>query len=166
MQLSPGTQINRNDEVLIVGVGNSLGGDDAFGFYACERLKSSPPWRNPRIRIVFIGLNAFGILDHLHGGELLIILDAVQKEGVPGTVVVRNIDESTADDYPPLTSHEIGFSEVLQIGRRLTPDLMPRKTILLGVVGESFLTPCLTLSPGVEAALDRLPELLDSVMNQ
>jgi hydrogenase maturation protease len=164
MQLPVGVQVIPRSEVLIVGVGNSLGGDDAFGFYACERLMSSPPRRNPRI--VFLGLNAFGILDHLGGGELLIILDAVRSGGPPGTVIIEQLPEFSLGDCPPLTSHDLGLDEVLQIAQRLTPELMPRKTILLGVVGENFTAPCLILSPGVAAALARLPELLSAVMNQ
>lgn len=73
-------------EVLIVGVGNVLHGDDAFGVELAHRLlaRSDLP---AGCRVLETGIGGMSLVQEAAAGcRALLLLDAYQKGGVPGTL--------------------------------------------------------------------------------
>src|SRR6476659_8714525 len=83
--------------VLIAGVGNIFLGDDGFGVEVVQRLAQRP--LPDGVRVVDFGIRGldltFALLD---GYEAVILVDAVPRGGVPGTLYVLEPEPGAADE--------------------------------------------------------------------
>lgn len=137
--------------VLVVCIGNELVADDAVGWAVFQRLRArSIP---PNTRLQFQAVSGMRVLDELDGEDLLIVVDA-QCSGAPaGTVEVRDLADMEAANGGPVTSHDIGLREALQIGHLLHPERMPKAVVLVGIEGKNFQDIGAELTPEVARAV-------------
>ncbi len=71
--------------VLVVGVGNVLQGDDGFGVEVAQRLarRTDLP---PGVTVLEVGIGGMSMVQELFAGyDALIVVDAVDRGGEPGT---------------------------------------------------------------------------------
>jgi hydrogenase maturation protease len=148
----------RGDElvagVVIVGVGNLLGGDDGVGVRAVQALLEGDALP-PGIRAIDAGALGLDILNLIEPDECVVVLDAVRLGRAPGTIHRVSLAEIAASPVPEISTHELGLGHVLFVARTLG---RPLEGTLVGVEPErigSFLN---ELSPGVEAALPALAQ--------
>jgi hydrogenase maturation protease len=97
--------------ILIVGVGNTLMGDDGLGVHALElvRSKELPSGVDTLER----GKSLIHALPDLTGYEKLILLDAVVTDE-DGVVVIRN-PEFAGPLHQAISLHELGIEEALRL---------------------------------------------------
>ncbi len=76
--------------VLIAGVGNLLRGDDGFGVVLAQRLLADPPEiAGASMTIIETGIGGMHVVQELLTGyDALVVLDAVERGGAPGTMYV------------------------------------------------------------------------------
>lgn len=120
-------QIPSASRVAVVGCGNWLSRDDRIGPRVLRDLAAR---LDSRIAVEDVGTSVLGLLDHLQGQELLILVDACVGRAAPGTVLVVEPDL----DQPPPTrasSHQIGPLETLVVARELYPERYPRRVVLV-----------------------------------
>jgi hydrogenase maturation protease len=80
--------------ILIAGIGNVLRMDDGFGMAVAEALESRPELPTG-VRVVEIGIGGIGLVHELMDGyDALILLDAVDRGGEPGSLYVLDPDVS------------------------------------------------------------------------
>src|SRR6476659_1277610 len=73
-------------DVLVVGVGNVLRGDDGFGVEVVHRLAARTDLP-ATVKIMETGIGGMSILHELFNGfDALLVVDAVDRGGEPGTV--------------------------------------------------------------------------------
>lgn len=121
---------------LVLCVGNDLVGDDAAGCHVYERLQDSV--LPPGTRVELLGLGGLSVLDHLDGEENLVLVDAVSLGAPVGTVHVLPWDDLPSLYVTPVSLHGIGLREAIEVGRRITPEAMPRRVLLVGIEGRCF----------------------------
>jgi len=140
--------------ILVMGVGNLLMGDEGVGVHAVRRLEEQA-WP-PNVRLVDGGTGGFHLLAHFGECALLILIDATLDGREPGTVSV--IEPKYARDYPKsLSAHDIGLKDLVESAALLRT--LPH--VVLVTVSVASLQPMeLTLSPAVEASL---PDVIDTV---
>ncbi len=139
-------------KALVASVGNSLVGDDAAGCAVHELLsrKSLPEGT----RLTLLGIDGLTLLENLAGEDVLIVVDAVQLGAAPGTIHVLDWDELPQAEVGAVSAHGIGLREAIALGRILSPDVMPRKVLLIGIEGISFETIGAGMTPEVAAAIE------------
>jgi hydrogenase maturation protease len=72
--------------VLVVGVGNLLRQDDGFGIVVAQRLSERPDLPDG-VRVTETGIAGVGLVqDLMDGYDALVIVDAVERKGEPGTL--------------------------------------------------------------------------------
>jgi hydrogenase maturation protease len=72
--------------VLIAGVGNVLRGDDGFGIAVVQHLAKRRDLP-PTVTVVEVGIGGISLVqDLLDGYDVLLIVDAVDRGGAPGTI--------------------------------------------------------------------------------
>jgi hydrogenase maturation protease len=149
--------------VLAVCIGNSLVADDAFGSAVFEKLTQENLPAN--IRLVHLELGGLHLFDMIQGEDLLLVIDAVRFGAPTGTLHLSAWHDLPPADGPPVTSHDIGLRETIEIGYILYPEQMPARTILIGVEGSDFhsvgapMTPAVAqAAPAAVAAVLRLAE--------
>lgn len=76
--------------LLIAGVGNLLRGDDGFGVILAQRLMADPPQIAGAVTtIIETGIGGIHLVQELLTGyDALVVLDAVERGGAPGTLYV------------------------------------------------------------------------------
>lgn len=136
-------------DVLVVGVGNTLRGDDAAGPLVARRLADAG------VRAVPFAGEPVGLLDLWAGARAVVLVDAVRSGGEPGTL--HRWDASAAPLPAALggstSTHAVGLGDAVELARAL--DRLPGRLVVLGVEGSCFDTGA-ALSPAVAAALEPL----------
>ncbi len=141
-------------DIVVIGIGQSLRGDDGAGPEAVRRWQEKFPATASRLRVETAELPGLGLLDLLSGARAAVIVDAVQTEAAAaGTVLRLALDEAAAFASGANSAHGWGAAETLALGRALDPSLAACRIRLVGIVGADFATGA-GLSPEVRAALE------------
>jgi len=148
-------------DVVVIGVGNDLRGDDGAGLEAARRVRECEP--PPSIKVRLHEGEAVGLLELWDGADAAVVVDTVRSGAPPGTI--HRLD-ATHEPLPSLarraSSHTIGVGEAIELARVL--GTLPSGLLVYGVEGIQFETGT-GLSDEVAAALDPLVrELLDAAV--
>ena len=137
--------------IRIIGLGNSMRGDDAVGLLAARRLCQDLGDRAEAIEAEMVGV---GIVELMKGVRVAILIDAARSGQRPGTI--HRLDASTgpiAVGMFPSSSHALGVSEALELARVL--GVLPKTVIVYGIeVGDTEAGQ--PLSPPVVRALEEV----------
>jgi len=124
---------------VVLGLGNTLLGDDGVGIYALNELQSN--WQDHKnqdsIEFVDGGTLSFTLTETLYGADNLIVIDAAQLNANPGEVKVFTDDDM--DSFVRTSNcssvHEVSLSELLDMARLL--ETLPTRRALIGVQPET-----------------------------
>ncbi|MDQ4077538.1 MAG: hydrogenase maturation protease [Chloroflexota bacterium] len=93
--------------VLVAGVGNVLRGDDGFGPAVVQALADSGQLP-PEVHTVETGIGGIGLVQQLMDGyDVLVLVDAVDRGGAPGSLYVLEPQVPDVASIPPLERHEL-----------------------------------------------------------
>jgi len=134
-------------EVLVLGVGNLLVGDEGVGVHALQALQQET-WP-AHVRLVDGGTGGFHLLELLCDHERVVLLDATRDGAPPGTVA--QFRARLPADFPAaLGAHDIGLRDLISAAALVGP--LPAIDVITVSIAE--LKPMtLELSPAVAAAL-------------
>jgi hydrogenase maturation protease len=146
---------------LVVCIGNELLADDGVGpsIGRCLRARPTPA----HVRLVDLGLLGVDLLSILEGEETLVVVDATAEGRAPGDVRVTR-EDGTGPLRAAVSAHGIGLPEVLAMGTRLCPEVMPTETFRVGVEGRRFSELGEGLSQEVAAAIPSAIEAIDRLV--
>lgn len=149
--------------MLVICIGNALAADDGAGNAVYEELLGRELPGD--IRLLFLGLGGIDILDHLDGEETLLVVDAVQLGGDPGTVHLLDWQDIPEMGPRPVSGHGIGIREAIELGRRLYPEKIPPNISLVGIEGLCFDQLGVGLTAEVKAAVPKAAEAVLSLFS-
>lgn len=149
---------NTTPRVLIAGVGNVLRGDDGFGPAVIQALEADGPLP-AGVVMLDVGIGGISLvhelLDRCDG---LILVDAVERGGAPGTLYVLEPEVATPDQIPAnehaflaTDLHEVVPGRVLLMARAL--GVLPPQVRIIGCQPEETEDFSLELSPVVAKAV-------------
>lgn len=151
--------MSERDRLLILGLGNTLLGDDGLGPAAVTRLMDR--YCLPvNVHVLDGGTLGLALLPYVEDVPFLILVDAVSAEAPPGTFVRLDGDEVGPAVSTRLSPHQVGVADLLDGAR--WRERYPRCVVLLGLVPES-LDLKLGLSSSVASAL---PPLVERVVEE
>jgi hydrogenase maturation protease len=156
--------------ILIAGMGNVLRQDDGFGVAVARRLQVLALPDN--ITVIEVGTGGISLVQSLMeppGYDVLLLLDAVERDGRPGQVYVLEADVPTLDSFPEAVRrdfladmHYAVPSRALVLARAL--DALPPKTLIIGCQPQDYDDFDIGLSgvvtEAVETAVARVESLL------
>lgn len=144
---------------MILGIGNTLYGDDGLGVRVAENLsKYRLP---PGVSVEVAELNGVDLVLRMEGWPRVILIDAVQMGTKPGTwrrfkpEEVRLVAEGQG-----FSLHESGVASALELAQALGK--LPEQVIIYGVEPQT-LEVQEELSPSVQAAI---PELIQNILEE
>ncbi|MFC2089254.1 hydrogenase maturation protease [Bacteroidota bacterium] len=100
-----------SENILVLGLGNVLMGDEGIGVKAVEYIQQYEPIEN--VRLLDGGTGGFHLLSLFKEYDKFIIIDATMGSADLGTI--RVLKPRFASDFPKtLTSHDIGLRDLMQ----------------------------------------------------
>ncbi len=138
--------------VLVLGLGNILLGDEGLGVRAAERLAARYVLPDG-VDVVDGGTSGYDLIDILAGRDRVIVLDAVDGEGGPGTLVRLHASAVPVGWQAKQSHHQLGLADVLAALTLL--EQAPRALTVIGLVPQD-LDLGLDLSLTIAARLDDL----------
>ncbi len=150
-------------KVTVIGIGQTLRGDDAAGIEAVQQweAKHAVTASRPDVSVQYSELPGLALLDMLEGFEAAVIVDAVQDVGAAGGIFQLGTEELAAFDTGAKSAHGWGVAETLELGRQvgtLGPHLRIR---LIGISAEQMDTGK-PLSQAVSQALTAACEAIEA----
>jgi hydrogenase maturation protease len=146
--------------ILVLGIGQSLRGDDVAGLEAVRAWQKQFPETVGRVHVEIAELPGLGLLDLLEGVDAAIIVDAVQSVAPAGTLIRLGPDDLASFTPDAGSAHGWGVAETLQLGRSLYPWLAQVGVTLIGIVGEDFGMGA-GLCPRVRSALEEAAQMIE-----
>jgi hydrogenase maturation protease len=135
--------------VLVLGLGNALMGDDAFGGRVVTELATR--FRFPAgVALLDGGTLGLDLLPRLEGIARLVIVDALQMDVPPGKVFRLCGEEVPRALAAKLSVHQMGVSDLLAVAE--LQGHLPAELVVWGVQAGSV-EMSLDLTPPVAAAL-------------
>ena len=146
-------------DVLVLGLGNVLLGDDGLGaaaVAAIERDYRVPPG----VLLADGGTLGLSLLDLLADSEHVVLVDAVRADAPPGTLI--RLDGADVMDAvrDRLSPHQVGVADLLDAARLI--DRYPATVTLLGLVPEAIALAVVRSS----AVAGKLDELVAAVVRE
>ncbi len=151
--------------ILVAGVGNVLHGDDAYGVAVVQRLALRPDLP-PAVKVVEIGIGGISLVQELFDGyDVLMIVDAVERDGAPGTIFLLEPQVPDLAQWPHeqrqdflANMHMTTPSRALILARAL--GTLPPSVYMLGCQPTTYDELVIGLSPPVERAVELSVERL------
>ncbi len=109
---------------MIAGIGNIFHGDDGFGVAVAQRLARAPLPTHLAgvVQVVDIGIRGLDLAYALTGGcRFAVLVDTVQRGGLPGTlyVIEPEIAAVDADSDETISPHRVDPASVLRLANVL-----------------------------------------------
>jgi hydrogenase maturation protease len=150
--------------VRIIGLGNSILTDDGVGIYAAREVdrRLAEAGAGESVNVVESEVGGFTLMELMAGWNKVILLDAIQFEGLQPGAVVR-IDPGDLHTSLRIRSvHDIDLPTALELGRRMGFD-MPAKLTVFGIQAQDMLTFGESLTESAERGLN---EAVNLVLNE
>ncbi len=155
MRATVETQPRTRCPVLVLGIGNILMGDEGVGVRVVEAMQGMDL---PAGVELFDGATAgIDLLDVLAERRKVVVIDALDSDDEPGTVVRLTPDDLGPKSRVDLSAHELGLMEMLVMARHL--GIAPGEVVVLGVRPDRV-EASLELSPLIASLVPKVIELV------
>ncbi|MHC4637245.1 MAG: hydrogenase maturation protease [Planctomycetota bacterium] len=147
--------------ILVLGIGNILLRDEGVGVRVIEQMqKMHLP---DDVELVDGGTAGADLLDVLAERQKVIVIDAVQADCEPGTVLRFTVDELVQPDGVGMSLHELGLGEALTMTRQL--GCAPKDVVVFGIKPKDT-GAGLELSEEVATSMPKVIELILSEIDE
>lgn len=152
---------------IVLGLGNSLLGDDGAGVHVVERLRREGGLP-PGVELLDGGTLNFTLLDRIESALVLVVVDASDLGQAPGTVSVFADDEMDAFLGSPAqrSVHDLNLGDLMRMC--VLRDALPERRFLVGIQPERIDwndEPGEAVGAGVEEACTRIRAMLEEAMS-
>ncbi len=149
-------------KTLVLGIGNTLLGDDGVGVYVAQQLAAKIS--DTTIEVTDTAIDGVNLLDVIRHYERLIVIDAILDESAETGTIHR----LTQNDIQPLTgtgaaSHNLNLATTLKLGNRIFPGEIPEEVTIFAVTARNVDYVTETLTVNVQKAV---PIVVDMVMRE
>lgn len=145
--------------ILVLGLGNALMTDDAFGYWMVKSLQERFTFP-PDVTVLDGGTLGLDLLPQLEGIERLLVIDALEMGATPGTVFRLEGEEVPRAFAGKLSVHQMGLQDLLAVAE--FQGHLPPELVVWGVQPQSIEIG-LELSPAVAGAIE---ETIDGVAGE
>jgi hydrogenase maturation protease len=143
--------------VAVIGLGNVLLGDDGFGPFVVELLRTRYAFP-PEVALLDLGTPGLGLTSYLCGHEAVVLVDAVAAAGQPGDIrLYEGAELERLPIAPRVSPHDPAVFEALAVARLAGE--APREVCLVGAAPGGR-EPGAGLSPRMRGAAEAAVEIV------
>ena len=150
--------------IAVIGIGQSLRGDDAVGLEAVRQWQEKYPETSslPELQVDLQETPGLALLDLLDGSEAAVLIDAVKSSAVPGTLHRLGLEQLSSFATDSKSAHGWGVAETLQLDRLLNPSRQNIPVRLIGVEAEQ-----LQMGRGLSDRVEKvLPQVCEAIQKE
>ena len=145
--------------VRLLGLGNELLADDAFGIHVARQVQCR---FGCAVDVVTSSASGFALLDDVTGAARLLVVDTVLTGSVP-TGSLRVLTEDQVRAAPGGSPHFLGLFDVLRAARELGIPV-PSEVVILAVEASDCMTFGRAMHAAVESAVSPAVDLLGELL--
>jgi hydrogenase maturation protease len=151
--------------LTVIGIGQSLRGDDAAGVEAVRRWQATYPATACRkdVKVTLSELPGLALLDQLEGFDAAVIVDAVQSSAEPGVIHRLTPVDLEAFGAGSGSAHGWGIAETLKLDRQLNPERDSTQIRLIGIEARQMQMGH-PLSPAVEKVMPQVCQAIQEAV--
>ena len=158
-------------KIVIIGVGQTMRGDDGAGPAAVKAWGERYPQtqETAQIRTEIEELPSLNLLSLLHGSDAAIIVDAVQSNNKPGTLHLVQDDNKFLSRDKAQSAHNLGVQETLALARLLQFEDLPELITIIGIEVENIAfggNLSIKVQDAIPKAADLIEKRLQSLITQ
>ena len=161
MDLNADANPETGADILLIGLGNLLLGDEGVGVHVLRRLECDYRFE-PAVTLVDGGTSGLDLLPLFADHRRILMIDAVALDAPPGHIAVFRDADIRRALSPKLSVHHLGVSDLLALVQLL--DYGPTEIVLVGIVPEC-LELGLDLSPSVAAVIPDVIERVGAILS-
>lgn len=149
------TSLSTPPRILVLGLGNTILGDDGVGISVVREIKRT--WKGrPSVEVVEASLGGMVLLDLITGFDKVIVIDAVMTDDANPTGFVYELALTDLGDIiQPYASHALDLQTTMELGSRLGYR-MPSAVKIFAIKIDENTVFREGLTPPVEEAVSRL----------
>jgi hydrogenase maturation protease len=153
------TLMKNEADILIVGLGNPILGDDGIGWRVAERVQQLLP----TAQVTCLSLGGLSLMEHLIGYESVVIIDSIQtRDGQLGDVYTFDLTELPDFSAGHTTAaHDTSLQTAIRLGRKMGAEL-PERIMVVAIETDRVYDFSEELSAPVAAAV---PPAVHAVLN-
>jgi len=111
---------------LILGIGNTIMGDDGGGIYVARMIEDRTKSRAD-LQVKELGVSGFKLIEEILGYDEVIIVDSYASEHTDAGRIREFNPEDFEDTLHASSPHGANFATALELYRSLQPDRIPRR---------------------------------------
>lgn len=149
-------------KIIVIGIGQTLRGDDGVGLEAVHSWREKYPGTAQRVQVELTELPGLGLLTLLEHNDAAILVDGVQTLSPAGTLIHLGSEELASFTPDAQSAHGWGVAETLHLGVSVNPSLAKMRLRLIGISGKDF-----SLGSGVSPDVRKaLPDVVDKIESE
>ena len=113
----------------MLGIGNELAGDDIIGIKAVREVEEIGP---SEIDYKQISTGGLQVLESILGYDKVLIVDSVETNSPNKRILKLNSKDFSKATFLA-SPHDVNFPTALEIGRKTSPELMPKVIRIIGI---------------------------------
>ena len=145
----------RAPRITVLGVGNTLMGDDGVGVAVVEGLPAR--LLGPQVEVVIGATAGMGLVKYFRTSDVVIVVDAIATQAEPGAIFRFDPDEAGIMNLRSNNIHGMGVPYLVTNARLAGAD--PDVVVFAVQIGD-VRPHDRVLTPGVEAAVPRVREVV------
>jgi len=115
-------------KIIVVGIGNFLCQDEGIGVHIIQAMEDMELPKH--VVLLDIGTSTMDLASHLEGVQKMIVIDAMEAGGIPGTIYKCRPEDLLPKDEGPISLHDLGLLESLHMAEKMG---MKIDTVVIGV---------------------------------
>ncbi len=146
-------------KTLVLGIGNSILGDDGVGIHVVRELAKKIKGRNVDVKDASVdGLN---LLELIIGYDKLIVIDAIMTEGGGIGEIYRLKPENICDlSSSAISPHHFNLTATIEMGKKLFPKEMPEEVTVFAIGAQEVAEVRERMTRKVKKAIPRVVSLV------
>ena len=144
---------------LVLGIGNTILGDDGIGVHVAQGLAKEINDEN--IDVMDTSIDGLNLLELIVGYDKVIIIDAIMTEDGEAGEIYRLRPENIGRLACSATSpHHLNLATTIEIGKRLFPQEIPGEVIIFAVGAQEVTEVTEEMTARVKEAIPRVINLV------
>ncbi|MFQ6084028.1 MAG: hydrogenase maturation protease [Candidatus Aminicenantia bacterium] len=156
-------------KILVLGLGNTLFGDDGVGIHTVRKLKQEAVSRKAEdllsgIDLAETSVSGLALLDIVTGYDRLILIDTIKKEN-PEPGKIRLFDIKDLRHIPGPSPHYVSFPQIFSLGKKAGLK-MPSIVKIIAIEAKNIYNLEEGLSVKVERAIPRVIDEIKKILSE